>query len=173
MTDSATWLAVGLGVLAVAIAIWNEARDGFFLRRKRGVLEVITRSFDIPDPGILTQQIGRPPDVRQVRGTAIRVSIRMWNHLSWPVYVSLSVQSTLGPSGLLWLTTRDELLRDGDPSLLVPPRQPVERQLWLTIAEGATGEVSPKMYVGAGRRRSIDLGSKSLTWVEGRPHLGP
>jgi hypothetical protein len=171
MFDTLGLAAVGLGLLAVAIAAWDHVRDDYYYRSAAGPVKVRFEIFDIPQPEVRQHSIGPRTAPIDVRGTQLRVVVSLRNRVSWPVYISFPIRHSLPPGGLRWMEVWDELLQPTGSSGFAPPRQPVQRTVWVTLAEGAEGTVTPEVFVKAGRDLVFRGPTARLTWPGGAPEL--
>lgn len=173
--DSFELLAIALGGLALAIAIWDDLRDRIFYARSTGPVSVNLVFFDIPDRNLLVHQVPIGGTIHQYDATAVRMEWELWNHVSWPVYISFSIVATrISPekrAALLAMIGRNELMEETGSSFFVPPRQPVHFTLWAYWARGEPGSLSPTCTI-RGPRWILKRGpTKSVTWADGMPSL--
>jgi hypothetical protein len=171
VVDPLEWIALGLGALALGIAVWDNVRDQYFWKRRAGPVRVRCLRFEIPQPNVRPQTVGPPTSPRLVNGTSILIEWTFWNHVSWPVYVSVTFTHTLPPQSLLREVAKDELRRESEFAFFVPPRQPYSRTLWITVAEGAGGEIEPNVFVAFRIDEKGRVEPKTLRWENGLPVL--
>lgn len=159
MPDSFEWLAIALGALAAAIALWDDVRDRYYAWV--GPVRPRLVAFDVPRPGAV-----RP-------GTDIRMSWRCWNKLSWGILVSFPVEYRMDAPGgpttpQIGVKVRDELLQECGTSFIAPPKQPVERTVWVTWPNGVDGTITPLASVFFGKRPTSTRGpTMRVQWVDG------
>ncbi len=164
MVDSAEWLAIGLGILAVAIAIWDDVRDRYYCWIGPVRAELVR--FDIPQPNV---RVAEGAD-----GIHIQMTWACVNRVSWAVLTGFEFKYNIEAGGrLVKITLRDEHFQDLiSNQVYLPPRQPVERTLCVVWPLDKRGEVTPLVSVFSGRWQSRTWPSRALTWIGGRPSLG-
>ena len=163
LVDFAEWIGIGLGVLAVAIAVWDNLRDRFYMWR--GPVRATLAVFDIPQPNLRLVD-GEP-------GICVRMSWTCLNRLSWPVLATFPlVYKADGEVPFPKAILRDELYQTSGSSVYLPPRQPVVRTLWVAWPLDKCGEIVPSFDVFSGRGQHFSGPTRTLTWTNGRPSLG-
>lgn len=168
--------ALVLGLIAMGIAVWDHVRDRYYYRRHSGPVDARISSFDIPQPGLRSHTVLLPngEGTRTLTGVAIRVVWEFWNHVSWPIYVSFPVESrpeTDGPSPVIWVYATDDFYQTTGSSVMVPPRQPFKRSLWVIWSRETDGEVTPLLVLGSERWGGWQRVTRHVRWREGTPSL--
>ena len=163
MVDFAEWIAIGLGVLAVAIAVWDDVRDRYYCWA--GPVKANLVKFDIPQPNVHIAD--------DENGIHLRMSWTCLNRVSWAVLVGFTfVYEVEDGSSIVKMTLTDEHYGNlKSTRVYLPPRQPVELTLWVVWPLDKSGEVTPSVEVFSGRHQALRGPCRKLAWPEGRPCL--
>ena len=164
MIDGPSAIAIALGLVAVAIAIWDNLRDRYYIWR--GAVKADLVLFDIPQPNVRVDWEGRP-------GVVVRMTWACRNRLSWPILASFPVAFAMdGDSSDVQGILRNELFQPLGSTIFLPPRQPVDRTLWVRWPLERCGKITPTISVfHGGVPRPIEWSPRSVRWEDGRPSL--
>ena len=160
MVDFAEWVAIVLGVTAIAIAVWDDLRDHILLRWGPAHVELVR--FDFQDRHWV------PPE-----GSPLMMTWLVRNRLSWPVKIGFGYElKTVDPERGQPLDLRDNLGERYDSSqILVPPRQPITYYFTIKARKDVECEMTPVLTVFAGKQFLTKGQPRQIAWVKGIPEL--
>jgi hypothetical protein len=171
MVDPGEAVAIGLGVVAVVIAAWAELRDKFFYLRRDGPVELKLTEFKIPFPA--PSKLGDSPAVYYGGhdGVVVEIQYEMWNRVSWPVYASMSAETTITTQALVTEYVRAGFEHDGRLLFFVPPRQPFSCTLCVVIARDRPSRVTPTVVIHGRQPKFVRGPTKAVEWDNGTARL--